>query len=176
PLSIRGSNPHRIDYEPPVKSAQVKAALLLAGLLAEGRTSMCEEIKTRNHTENMLRAFGADLTVDDNTVSIQKSGNLVATDVQVPGDISSAAFILVGAAIVPGSSLTIKEVGLNKTRAGILTVLKEMGSRYTITNERVIGGESIGDITIHYENLQGITIDGDIIPALIDEIPIIALL
>src|SRR5699024_1407059 len=90
--------------------------------------------------------------------------------------IFSAAFMFSGAAIIPGSSLTIKEVGLNKTRAGILTVLKEMGSRYTITNERVIGGEAIGDITIHYENLQGITIDGDIIPALIDEIQIIALL
>src|SRR5699024_9911102 len=176
PLSIRGTTLHGIDYEPPVKSAQVKSALLLAGLFAEGRTSISEEIKTRNHTENMLRAFGADLTVDDNTVSIQKGGNLVATDVQVLGDISSAAFILVGAAIVPGSSLTIKEVGLNKTRAAILTVLNEMGSRYTVTNPLVLGGESIGDITNNYENLQGITIDGDIIPALIDEIPIIALL
>lgn len=176
PLSIRGTTLQGIDYESPVKSAQVKSALLLAGLFAEGQTSIAEETKTRDHTENMLQAFGADLTVRGNTVFIQKGSTLVATDVQVPGDISSAAFILVAGTIVPDSSLTIKDVGLNKTRAGILTVLKEMGSRFTVTNEKVIGGEAIGDITIHHQRLQGITIDGEMIPALIDEIPIIALL
>lgn len=176
PLSIRGTALQSLTYESPVKSAQVKSALLLAGLFAEGQTTVIEGTKTRNHTENMLQAFGADIAFQGNTVSIQKGKSLRATDVQVPGDISSAAFILVAAAIVPGSSLTIKNAGLNKTRAGILTVLEQMGGAITITNERVTGGESLGDIIIHYRTLQGITIDGDIIPALIDEIPIIALL
>lgn len=176
PLSIRGNALQSITYESPVKSAQVKSAILLAGLFAEGQTTVVEGTKTRNHTENMLEAFGADITFQENAISIQKGKSLRATDVQVPGDISSAAFILVAAAIVPGSSVTIKDAGLNKTRAGILTVLEQMGSRFTITNEKVTGGESTGDITIHHHPLQGITIDGDIIPTLIDEIPIIALL
>lgn len=176
PLSISGNKLTGINYTLPVKSAQVKSAILLAGLLAEDETSVTEEIPTRNHTENMLQAFGADITTDGYTTTITKKNELIATDVYVPGDISSAAFFLVAAAIVPGSQLTLKNVGLNKSRTGIIDVLQQMGANLVIRNEKTIGGELIGDIQVTYGDLNGITIEGDIIPRLIDEIPVIALL
>ncbi|MGJ9456810.1 3-phosphoshikimate 1-carboxyvinyltransferase [Oceanobacillus sp. CF4.6] len=176
PLSIRGSKLNSIDYTLPVKSAQVKSAILLAGLLAEGRTSVTETIPTRDHTENMLKAFGADITTDGHTTSITGRNELTATDVYVPGDISSAAFFLVAGAIVPGSRLKLKNVGLNKSRTGVIEVLQNMGADLIIDNENTIGGEVIGDIQISFGSLKGITIEGNIIPRLIDEIPIIALL
>ena len=176
PLAIRGGNLQGIDYELPVKSAQVKSALLLAGLFAEGRTTVTEQTKTRNHTENMLKAFGAHIEVQGNQVSITNKGALTATDVYVPGDISSAAFFMVAAAVVPNSQLNMKNIGFNKTRTGIIEVLKEMGAHLELSNEQVIGGEHMADITVFYAPLKGIQIEGDIIPRLIDEIPIIALL
>ncbi|WP_087971525.1 3-phosphoshikimate 1-carboxyvinyltransferase [Oceanobacillus rekensis] len=176
PLSVSGSKLRGINYTLPVKSAQVKSAILLAGLLAEDETSVTEEIPTRNHTENMLQAFGADITSDGYTTTITGKHELKATDVYVPGDISSAAFFLVAGAIVPDSKLTLKNVGLNKSRTGIIDVLQLMGADLVIQNEKTIGGENIGDIQISFGPLKGITIEGEIIPRLIDEIPVIALL
>lgn len=176
PLAIRGQQLQGIEYKLPVKSAQVKSAILLAGLFADGQTTVIEDTKTRNHTENMLEAFGANITVNGNSVSITNDNKLTATNVFVPGDISSAAFFIVAAAIVPNSKLTLKNVGLNETRSGILDVLIEMGASLNIENEQTISGEKLGDITVEFTELHGTTISGDIIPRLIDEIPIIALL
>lgn len=176
PMSVRGSKLTGITYKMPVKSAQVKSALLLAGLLAEGQTTVIEETVTRDHTENMLRAFGADIHAEQGKATITNRGELRATDVVVPGDISSAAFFLVAAAIVPGSKLTLRRVGLNETRTGLLDVLEQMGAKFLISNRQETGGEVYGDITIEYTKLKGTVIEGDIIPRLIDEIPIISLL
>src|SRR5690625_27925 len=176
PIAVRGKRLKGITYELPVKSAQVKSAVLLAGLFADGITTVIEQAKTRNHTENMLRAFGADLQEDGLTVTVTNKKELRAVDVTVPGDISSAAFFLVAAALVPNSSLVLKNVGLNETRTGIIDVLLNMGASISITNKREISGEYLGDITITYNELQSTTIDSELIPRLIDEIPILALL
>lgn len=176
PLAIKGEQLSGITYRIPVKSAQVKSAILLAGLFAENQTVVTELAKTRDHTENILKAFGADIQVHDNEITISAEGELTPVDVTVPGDISSAAFFLVAAAIVPNSKLTLVDVGLNETRTGIIDVLLAMGANLTITNERISGGERIGDITITYSELKSTEISGDLIPRLIDEIPIIALL
>lgn len=176
PISVRGKELTGIEYALPVKSAQVKSAVLLAGLFADGSTTTIEQTETRDHTENMLEAFGADIKREGLRVTVTSKNELVAQDVLVPGDISSAAFFLVAAAIVPNSKVTLQNVGLNKTRTGIIDVLMQMGADLEITNERVVSGERIGDITVQYTDLKGITIDGEIIPRLIDEIPIIALL
>lgn len=176
PMAIRGQKLSGITYEMPIKSAQVKSAVLLAGLLADGKTSVIEKTVTRDHTENMLRAFGADIETEGNRVTINGGTPLNAADVTVPGDISSAAFFLAAAAIVPGSVLTLKRVGLNQTRTGILDVLQQMGAQFTINHKNETGGEIFGDITIHSNSLKGVTIEGEIIPRLIDEIPIIALI
>lgn len=176
PLSIRGKTLKGINYTLPVKSAQVKSALLLAGLHADGETRITEDTPTRNHTENMLKAFGADLTANGSTITITSKNALSATDVYVPGDISSAAFFLAAAAIIPGSEITLKNVGLNETRTGIIDVLKAMNADIRIHNEQSGGGELFGDITIAYSDLHSTTIEGEIIPSLIDEIPIIALI
>src|SRR5699024_4382863 len=176
PLAVRGTQLQGIHYEMPVKSAQVKSAVLFAGLFANGKTTVIEHVPTRDHTENMLQSFGAQLDVHDEAITIIGKNKLEATDIFVPGDISSAAFWLVAAAIVPESEITIKDVGLNVTRSGIIDVLTQMGSLMHITNERTIGGEKIGDVTISYRPLRPMTIEKDIIPRLIDELPIIALL
>ncbi|HLR66320.1 3-phosphoshikimate 1-carboxyvinyltransferase [Virgibacillus alimentarius] len=176
PLSVRGGDLQGITYALPVKSAQVKSAILLAGLLAKGETTVIEETPTRNHTEQMLRAFGADITIKGNGITITSQKHLDATDVHVPGDISSASFFLVAAAIVPGSNLILRNVGLNKTRTGIIDVLKRMGANIHIQNQSTTSGEVFGDIEITYANLRSTTIEGDVIPRLIDEIPVIALL
>ncbi|GGA61346.1 3-phosphoshikimate 1-carboxyvinyltransferase [Ornithinibacillus halotolerans] len=176
PIALEGTSLTGITYPLPVKSAQVKSAILLAGLHAKGKTTVIEKSKTRDHTEKMLQAFGANIRVDGNTIEIDSSHPLKATNLFIPGDISSAAFLLTAAAIIPDSTLTIKNVGLNQTRTGILNILEKMGASLEFTNEQSIGGEPIGDITIHYRPLRAITIEGDMIPSLIDEIPIIALL
>jgi len=176
PLSIRGKHLRGIHYELPMKSAQVKSAILLAGLFAEGKTTVIEKGMTRNHTENMLRAFGADIQTTDQTITVTNQGQLTPVDVTVPGDISSAAFLIVAAAIVPHSVLTLKQVGINNTRTVIIDVLLDMGANIKISNKREISGEILGDITITYTPLKGTTIESEIIPRLIDEIPIIALL
>lgn len=175
PLALNGKKLQGIDYTMQVKSAQVKSAILLAGLFAEGETRVTEITQTRNHTETMLEAFGANLRTDGNTVIISGDKELKATDVYVPGDISSAAFFLGGAAAKPNSNLTLKNVGLNETRTGILDVLSQMGAQIEISNEQKTGGEKFGDIHIAGSDLKGIEISGEIIPRLIDEIPIIAL-
>ncbi len=176
PLAVRGSKLQSINYHSPVASAQVKSAILLAGLNAEGTTSVTEPAKSRDHTERMLRAFGCEVEEDGLTVSIKGGQSLTATDVLVPGDISSAAFFLVAGAITPNSTITLKDVGMNPTRTGIIDVLEKMGASLKIENERVINYEPVADLTISTSNLVGAEISGDIIPRLIDEIPIIALL
>lgn len=175
PMAVRGGNLEGIHYTLPVKSAQVKSAVLLAGLFAEGVTEVIEETPSRNHSENMLQAFGADITEKNHHIRITNHKSLKATDVDVPGDISSAAFFMAAAAIVPGSKLTLTNVGLNDSRTGIIDVLQEMGASVAISNKQVTGGEAYGDVTISSQKLKGVVIKGDIIPRLIDEIPVIAL-
>jgi 3-phosphoshikimate 1-carboxyvinyltransferase len=176
PLSIRGQTLRGIDYQLPVKSAQVKSCILLAGLLAEGITIVREDTLTRNHSEKMLEAFGADIHAEENIIKITNKNSLSAVPVFIPGDISSAAFFLAAAAIVPDSRLLLKNTGLNETRTGILDVLRNMGADLAILHEEEAGGEQIGDIQISYSELQGTTIEGEMIPRLIDEIPVIALI
>lgn len=176
PLSIKGQQLNGIEYTLPIKSAQVKSAILLAGLLAEGKTTVIEPTKTRDHTENMLQAFGVDLTINKNEITIKGKQKLQATTVHVPGDISSAAFLIVAAAIVPQSTLTLKNVGLNKTRIGIIDVLEQMDVNYAISNHKTVNKEDYGHITISNGTIKSTVISGSIIPRLIDEIPIIALL
>ncbi|MBE4910275.1 3-phosphoshikimate 1-carboxyvinyltransferase [Bacillus luteolus] len=176
PISIRGGTLKPIRYNSPVASAQVKSAILLAGLQCEGTTSVTEPHKSRDHTERMLRAFGGEVEENGLTCSINGGQQLRGINIHVPGDISSAAFFLVAGAIVPNSSITLHRVGLNPTRTGIIDVLKEMGADLTIENEQIEHFEPVGDINIKTSSLKGIEISGDIIPRLIDEIPIIALL
>ncbi|MEI5907196.1 3-phosphoshikimate 1-carboxyvinyltransferase [Bacillus spongiae] len=178
PLSIRGGDLSGITYEMPVASAQVKSAILLAGMQAEGETKVIEPMKSRDHTERMIEKFGGEISVNDSERSITIKGQQVfqGTTVQVPGDISSAAFFLVAGAITNNSEITLKNVGLNPTRTGIIDVLEQMGADLKITERVEADFEPIGDITIKTSSLKGITIEGDMIPTLIDEIPIIALL
>ncbi|MBB5323394.1 3-phosphoshikimate 1-carboxyvinyltransferase [Anoxybacillus tepidamans] len=176
PLAIRGGNLRSIQYESKVASAQVKSAILLAGLQAEGTTTVTEPAKSRDHTERMVRLFGGEVVVDGLTVSVSGKQKLKGTDVYVPGDISSAAFFLVAGAIVPNSEIVLKNVGLNPTRTGIIDVLEQMGAELSIENVRNEETEPIGDLTIRTSNLKATEIGGALIPRLIDEIPIIALL
>lgn len=173
PITIIGSNLTGIDYNSPIASAQVKSAILLAGLSADGMTSVTEPFVSRDHTERLLTYLDADILIKENKVSINKS-ELVPKDITIPGDISSAAFFLVAAAIIPDSEIIIKNIGLNKTRTGIIDVLKNMGAEITILNEKLECGEEVGDIKICYSNLKGVTIESEIIPRLIDELPVIA--
>ncbi len=176
PLIIRGRNLTGIDYTSKIASAQVKSCLLLAGLNAEGKTTVTEPYVSRNHTELMLDYLGADLTVNNTSVTVQK-GELTARNIDVVGDISSAAFFIVMGLIVEGSDFVIKNVGLNLTRAGIIDVVKRMGGNIEILNETTISGEKVGDIRVQYtENLTSCEIAGDDIPRLIDELPVIAVL
>ncbi|GGJ85591.1 3-phosphoshikimate 1-carboxyvinyltransferase [Lentibacillus kapialis] len=175
PMAIRGGDIKSIDYTLPVKSAQVKSAVLLAGLLSEGVTTVTEKTTSRNHSENMLQAFGADIVSENQQIRITNQQSLNGIDVYVPGDISSAAFFMTAAAIVPGSRLTLTNIGLNGSRTGIIEVLQEMGAAVEITNKQTTGGEAFGDVIISSQKLKGVIIEGDIIPRLIDEIPIIAL-
>jgi 3-phosphoshikimate 1-carboxyvinyltransferase len=176
PLSIRGGNLQAIRYISPVASAQVKSAILLAGLMADGTTTVIEPHKSRDHTERMLKAFGGEVVVDGLTVSVTGKQQLKGAHIDVPGDISSAAFFLVAGAIAPNSEITLKNVGLNPTRTGIIDVLKQMGADIAIENIRNEESEPMGDITVRTSELKGIEIGGELIPRLIDEIPIIALL
>lgn len=176
PIAIKGRQLQGIDYTLPVQSAQVKSALLLAGLFAEGTTQITEKALTRDHTENMLHAYGVPLKQDGFTITMEKQSGFQAVDLTVPGDISSAAFFLAAAAIVPGSKLTLNQVGLNPTRTGILEVLQKMGASVIRSNEEVIQGEKLGDITVTHQSLNATEISGNLIPKLIDEIPLVALL
>ena len=177
PIKINGGNLNAIDYHMPVASAQVKSALILASLYANGQSTIHEKVKSRNHTEIMLKSFGADISVDSLSIKVNPVEELYNQDIYVPGDISSAAFIIVGALISEGSEVLIKNVGLNETRTGILDVVKSMNGNIEILDKRFVGGEVVGDILVKYTpNLVSTTIDKEIIPRLIDEIPVIAVL
>lgn len=174
PLAVQGGQLEGFNYFSPVASAQVKSALLLAGLFARGQTSVTEPASSRDHTERMLQYFGVSLRIEGRTVSLTGGQGLVGRRVVVPGDISSAAFLLVAAAVVPGSDVTVREVGVNSTRDGILEVLRAMGADIEISNRHQLGTEPVADIRVRYSRLQGVTVAGDMIPRLIDEIPILA--
>ena len=174
PLYITGTKLHGIDYKMPVASAQVKTAIILAGLYADGETVIHEIEKSRDHTELMLSAMGADLTVDNLDITVKPTNDLTAFNVDVPGDISSAAFFLVLGAIMPNSQITVTNVGINPTRTGIIDVLKDMGADISLENVHTSAGETVADITVRSSSLKGTTVGGDIIPRLIDELPIIA--
>nr|WP_224807624.1 3-phosphoshikimate 1-carboxyvinyltransferase [Halobacillus yeomjeoni]MCA0983028.1 3-phosphoshikimate 1-carboxyvinyltransferase [Halobacillus yeomjeoni] len=175
PLSFDGSRLKGTTHELQVRSAQVKSSLLLAGMLAEGETKVIEAGTTRNHTEMLMPQYGIDLEVEGRVITIKGEQQPKAADLRVPGDISSAAFFIVGAAITPGSRLTIRNVGLNVTRNGIVQVMKLMGANITTTVHTHIGDEPVGDIHVESSTLSAISIEGDMIPNVIDEIPILAL-
>lgn len=182
PLYIAPGNLYGIHYDSPVASAQVKSSILLAGLYADGETSVTEPSLSRNHTELMLKEFGADirsqydLNTSKATAFIRPCSELYGQKIMVPGDISSAAYFIAAGLLVPDSEILIKNTGINATRAGILKVCEDMGANITLLNERTEGGEAIADILVRTSNLHGTTISGDIIPTLIDEIPIIAIM
>ncbi len=176
PLEIKGKKLSGIHYSSPVASAQVKSAVLLAGLYADGETVYDEPEKSRDHTERMLSAMGADVEVSGNVIKIKPAKSLKASDITVPGDISSAAFFMALAAILPDSDLVLENVGVNETRTGVIDVLKAMGADISVLNEREVLGEPIADIRIKSSKLHAVRIDGGIIPRLIDEIPILAVL
>lgn len=176
PLSIKGHTLNAIHYDSPVASAQVKSCVLLAGLYAEGKTSVTEPALSRDHTERMLRSFGADIVSDENTCTITPPETLHGQHIEVPGDISSAAFFIVAGLITPDSEITIKNVGINDTRAGILKVCQDMGADITLLNTREEGGEPVADLLVKTSKLHGTVVEGSIIPTLIDELPVIALM
>ena len=177
PIKIYGGDLKAIDYHMPVASAQVKSALILASLYANDTSFIYEKVKSRNHTEIMLKSFGADINVENLKISVNPVNELFSQDIYVPGDISSAAFIIVSALITKGSEVIIKNVGLNETRTGIIDVVKNMNGNIEIINERLVGGELVGDLLVRYtKDLCATTIDKDITPRLIDEIPVIAVL
>ena len=172
PLWIAGGRKLRgMDYRMPVASAQVKSCLLLAGLYAEGETSVTEPAPTRDHTERMLRGFGYAVKTQGARVSVQGGGRLKACDIDVPADISSATFFLVGASISPGSDLVLEHVGINPTRIGAIDILKLMGANLELLNPREAGGEPVADIRVRAAGLRGIRIPEDQVPLAIDEFP-----
>ncbi len=177
PLTLHGANPAvPIEYRLPVASAQVKSAILLAGLNTPGITTVIEPVPTRDHSERMLRGFGARLEVETDsagvrTIRIHGEAELKPQTIEVPGDPSSAAFFLVAALIIPGSELTIQNVGLNPTRAGLVEVLRQMGGDITEVNAREVGGEPVADLVVRHSQLKGIEVDPAIAPSMIDEFP-----
>ena len=175
PLKIHGKNLQAIDYNSKLSSAQVKSCILLAGLNTEGITKYTEPFLSRNHTELMLEYLGADIKVQSTTTLITKS-ELEAKDIEIAGDISSAAFFIVAGLITPNSDIIVKNVGLNPTRTGILEVVKKMGGDIEILDKKLLGKEEVGDLRIKTSNLKATTIEGEVIPKLIDEIPVIAVL
>lgn len=174
PLAITGRELAGISYASPVASAQVKSAILLAGLYSSGETTVTEPHLSRDHSERMLRYFGADITTFDGGVTVRGGRNLRGGEIDVPGDISSAAFFMVAGLIVPGSELLIKGVGVNPTRTGIIDVLLGMGGSLELLNEREVSGEPVADILVKSSRLRGIEIGGDVVPRAIDEFPVIA--
>jgi 3-phosphoshikimate 1-carboxyvinyltransferase len=177
PLAVQGQALVGTTIRTPVASAQVKSAILLAALTAQGATTVIEPVQSRDHSERMLRAFGADLSVGgpgNTEVMVRPGPSLRGQHVIVPGDISSAAFWLVAGAITPGASLTVENVGLNPSRTGILEVLAQMGARISVVNARDVAGEPVGDLQVSHGPLQAFTIGAEIMPRLVDEIPVLA--
>lgn len=172
PVKISGRQKLKgIHYEMPMASAQVKSCVLLAGLYAEGETAVTEPAPTRDHTERMLRGFGYDVVTDGNTARLNGGGRLKATNIDVPADISSAAFFMVAASICPGADITLQHVGINPTRVGVINILRAMGGNVELLNEREVGGEPVADIRVRYAPLKGINIPEDQVPLAIDEFP-----
>lgn len=172
PLRIQGGTPLRgIHYDLPMASAQVKSCVLLAGLYAEGCTSVTEPAPTRDHTERMLGGFGCPVSVEGGVIAVTGGSTLTATEIDVPADISSAAFFLVAASIAPGSDLLLTHVGINPTRIGVINILRAMGADLTLKNERTVGGEPVADIRVRYAPLRGIEIPAEQVPLAIDEFP-----
>lgn len=176
PLKIQGKKLKAIHYESPVASAQVKSCVLLAGLYADGKTSVTEPVLSRNHTELMLRSFGAEVISEGTTAQITPPKELTATDITVPGDISSAAYFIAAGLITPNSCIRLKNVGLNPTRDGLIRVCRQMGADIQMEQIRDDGGEMAADLIVRTSELKGTVVEGDLIPTLIDEIPVIALL
>ncbi len=176
PFTIQGGNLRHIHYRSPIASAQVKSAVLLAGLYGDGITRVTEPVLSRDHTERMLAGFGADITSEETTASIRPEPKLEAQSIHVPGDISSAAYFIALGLITPGSEILIQNVGINPTRSGILTAAAAMGAELTLLNERNVSGEPVADILVTSSSLHGTVIEGAQIPTLIDEIPIIAIM
>ena len=175
PLVIKGRELHGIEFSLPIPSAQIKSAILLAGLFAQGKTILHQPIPSRDHTERLLKQMGAELKGDDNLISLSPLINpLAPISFRIPGDISSAAYFLVAGAIHPNARIVIKDCGINPTRTGIIDILLAMGAKLKIENERMEVGEPLADIMIESSELKGVEIGGDIIPRLIDEIPVLA--
>ncbi len=174
PLIIEGQKPKAVEYTLPVASAQVKSAIILAGLYADGVTKITEPEATRDHTEIMLNYLGADIKREGNTIIVTPVDELTGKDISVPGDISSAAYFIAAALICENSDVTVKNVGVNPTRTGIITAFSAMGADIELINERTVCGEPVADIRARSGRLHGTVIKGDIIPKLIDEIPVIA--
>ena len=174
PLFIKGSKLHGMEYNMKVASAQVKTAIILAALYADGETIIHETEKSRDHTERMLSAMGADISVNGTAIRVAPAKKLYSQDICVPGDISSAAFFMTAAAIMPDSCVRIKNAGINPTRTGIIDVFKSMGANISIENVRTESGEETADIVVSSSSLKGTVIEGELIPRLIDELPIIA--
>ncbi len=174
PLVIRGGQRlSGMHYEMPMASAQVKSCLLLAGLYAAGETSVTEPAPTRDHTERMLRGFGYPVTVEGRTARVESGHTLTACHIEVPADISSAAFFLVAASIAEGSELVLQHVGINPTRTGVIDILKLMGADIQLENQREVGGEPVADLRVRSARLQGIDIPEDLVPLAIDEFPVL---
>ena len=174
PLRIQGGRQLKgIDYRLPMASAQVKSALLLAGLYAEGKTTVTEPAPTRDHTERMLKGFGYPVVKNGPVATVEGGGELTACTIDVPADISSAAFFMVAASIVPDSEITLEHVGVNPTRIGVISILQQMGADITLDNEREVGGEPVADIVVRHAPLRGIEIPEDQVPLAIDEFPVI---
>jgi 3-phosphoshikimate 1-carboxyvinyltransferase len=174
PLAINGSNLNAIGFDSQLTSAQVKSAIMFAGLYADGATSVREPGQSRDHSERMFRLFGASIELFDKGVTIRGGVELHGLDISVPGDISSAAFFMVAALITPGSELLIRNVGVNPTRAGVIDILKSMGGYIDLLNRREISGEPVADILVRSSYLKGVEISGDLVPRAIDEMPVIA--
>jgi 3-phosphoshikimate 1-carboxyvinyltransferase len=175
PLALQGGNLHGIDYTLPVASAQVKSALLLASLYANGLTTLREPGPARDHTERMLVAMGCEMQITNRGLRILPEERLQAIDVTVPGDFSSSAFLLVSATLVPGSEVTIEGVGVNPTRTGLLDVLQAMGADVMLRNERIVSGEPVADLTVRASELRGVEVGGDTVVRVIDEFPVLAI-
>jgi len=174
PLAIDGGDLHPAEYHSPIASAQVKSALLLAGMQVEGTTTVYEPHLSRDHSERMLRFFGADLESFSGGAKVTGRIQLEGRDVEVPGDISSAAFLIVAGLIVPNSELLLKNVGVNPTRSGVIDIMQQMGGSIQLTNQRELSGEPVADLLVKSSDLRGIEIGGDLIPRAIDEFPVIS--